>query len=83
MTIIGVVKKKKEEENASQKSPVKFQRIHSVPAMKERIRATHLQAWKKCLKGVDPGVHDLSVKHVHIYIKRRVTFSFVASLSPV
>lgn len=62
---------------------VKFQCIHSMPETKERTRVTHLQARKKCLKRVDPGVHDLSIKHVHIYIKRRVTFSFIASLSPV
>jgi len=41
-----------------------------------------LQPRKESLKGVNPGVHDLTTEHVHINIERWVTLSFIAGLSP-
>lgn len=48
------------------------------------MSVTHfnLQPWEEGLKGVDPGVHDLTAAHVHINVERRVTLSFIAQLSP-
>lgn len=48
------------------------------------MSVTHfnLQPWEEGLKGVNPGVHDLTAAHVHVNVERRVTLSFIAQLSP-
>lgn len=42
-----------------------------------RERGVYQEAREEGLQGVDPGVHDLAVEHVHIDVERRVPFSFV------
>lgn len=41
-------------------------------------KSSDLQPWEEGLKGVDPGVHDLTATHVHINVEGRVPLSFIA-----
>lgn len=49
-----------------------------VPSQNEKL--CYLQAWEESLERVYPRVHDLSIKHVHIDVQRRVPLTFIARL---
>lgn len=44
--------------------------------------SSNLQSGKEGLKGIYPGVHDLTAAHVHINIEGWVSLAFVTRLSP-